>query len=379
MHTMHVFRRLFLSPREVSLGKEHIRRLHLSFDKELPLAQSYKAAVCEELGKPLVVKDVASQEELKRGEVCVEVHNAGVNFADILMCSGQYQVRPDLPFIPGVEISGLVMKVGEGVHSFRPGDRVMGLTGVLGGKGGFGQMCVTHKKLLWHIPEVLHYRPASGLLASYGTAMMALQRRARVVAGETVLVLAAAGATGLAAVDIAANVFKTNVIAACGSSEKCALAKAKGAHHLINYSEESLKERVLDITSGRGANVIFDPVGGEFFKDALKSIAVEGRLVVIGFASGDIPKIPANVLLLKSCSVMGLYWGSFIQHNPGAFTDSVDKVVESVDRGKIRPHVSKMFPLNKVNEAFDYIKSRKSTGKVILDVTRSSLPADKII
>ena len=343
------------------LKSPHVNKV--SADSNIFHRRFYKAAICSELNKPLHIA-VKESEALKSGEVRVQVAAVGVNFGDLLMQSGEYQVKLPLPFTPGSEMSGTVLEVAEDVKDFKAGMKVVGLCNMF---GGYAEEVVTRAEGLWEMPERMSFKEAAGFVCSYGTAMMGLSRRADLKSGENVLVTAAAGAVGLAAVDIASNVFDANVIGAAGSEEKCEFVKSKGATESINYRKENVRDRMKEVC-GSGADVVFDAVGGSIFKDALRSIAFEGRLVVVGFASGDIPKIPANHLLVKNVSAVGLYWGSYSLVNKEIFRWSVDRCFEEYNKGRIQPHVCTSFDLSEINSAFDFVRDRKSMGKVVVEI-----------
>ncbi|ESP01155.1 hypothetical protein LOTGIDRAFT_139855 [Lottia gigantea] len=324
---------------------------------------TYKAAVCFDYKKPLVIQEKKKPTRLSKGQVLVAIEAAGINFSDILMCKGLYQVKPPLPFTAGSEICGYVEDIGESVSNVQKGDKVIG---ILSNYGGFAEYGVFHKSTLFKLPEALSTVQGAGTIISYGTAMMALGRRAQLQKGETVLITAAAGATGLAAVDIASHVFGAKVIGLCGSEKKCHLIKERGVSHAIDYNTEDVRGRIKEITGGKGVNVVMDQVGGDIFLQCLKSVAEEGRILTVGYASGTIPNIPANLLLLKSCTVMGLFWGNYSQTNPSAFTQSILDVTRAINHGDIYPHVGATFSLSQINAGFSYVENRKSTGKVII-------------
>ncbi|XP_033859404.3 quinone oxidoreductase-like protein 2 isoform X1 [Acipenser ruthenus] len=325
--------------------------------------RTYRAAVCTELKKPLVLQDLQAT-ELKPAEVRVSVHCCGVNFADILACQGLYQEKPPLPFTPGMEFSGCVVETGSNVTTVQEGDRVMGVSG----GSAMAEECIVDQKVLWKIPEEVGYEEAAALPVSYGTGLLALQHRAATQPGETVLVTAAAGGAGLAAVDIAAHVLQAKVIAAAGSDEKCALAVQKGAYASINYNTSNLKEELKKLTNKKGVNVVFDAVGGDIFKDTLSSLSWEGRILVVGFAGGSIPSVPANLLLLKNISAMGVFWGRYREQDFPVFSQSISRAVQLCQEGKIRPHIGAVFKLQQVNEAFLQVMQRASVGKVVLSM-----------
>ncbi|KAJ7376390.1 hypothetical protein OS493_034912 [Desmophyllum pertusum] len=322
----------------------------------------YRAAVCKELGKPLVVEQVPATEKLKGSQVRVAVHSCGINFADMLMCLGKYQEKPPLPFIPGNEIAGEVIETGEEVKLLSKGDRVFGLAAL----GGFAEECIVEQSGLWRIPSSVGYNQAAALAVSYGTAYVGLTDKSNTQPGQTVLVTAAAGALGLATVDIAANALGAKVIGAA-SKDKLDVVRTMGASATIDYNKESIKDKVKELTKGKGANVIMEAVGGQVFTDSLRCIAWGGVIIPVGFASGDIPQIPANILLVKNCSAAGLFWGAHMKHNPVLLKDSVDKSLELLVQGKLKgPHISGEFELDKANDAFKFVMQRKSTGKVLI-------------
>ncbi|XP_042321292.1 quinone oxidoreductase-like protein 2 isoform X2 [Sceloporus undulatus] len=326
--------------------------------------RTYRAALCMELTKPLVVQDVPST-SLQPHQVRIRVRCCGVNFADILACQGLYQDKPSLPFTPGMEFAGDVMETGMGVTNVKEGDRVIGVTST----NALAEEYVADSKLLWAIPQKIPYEDAAALPVSYGTAILALEHRAQTQPGETVLVTAAAGATGLAVVDVATHVLKAKVIAAAGSDKKCHLALQKGAFQSVNYSETSLREEVKKLTANKGVDVVIDTIGGDIFKEALHSLAWEGRIVVVGFAGGTIPSIPANLLLLKNISALGVYWGRYRDEDFSVFSSTLSSAVLHCQEGRIKPHVGAVFKLEEVNEAFAHVTQRKSTGKVVISIT----------
>ncbi|XP_031558901.1 quinone oxidoreductase-like protein 2 homolog [Actinia tenebrosa] len=324
----------------------------------------YRAAVCKELGKPLVVEDFPVVQKLRDSQVRVAVHSCGINFADILMCMGKYQEKPELPFVPGSEIAGEVIDIGDNVTMVTKGDHVLGVTSL----GGWSKEVTVQQEALWKIPSSLSFDKAAALPVSYGTAYVGLTRKANVKPGQTVLVTAAAGALGLATVDIAVNALGAKAIGAA-SADKLTIVGNFGAMATIDYRTESIKDKVKKLTGGRGANVILDAVGGDVFKECLKCIAWDGTIIPAGFASGNIPQIPANILLVKNCNVAGLYWGAHSKFNPSVFRDSVDKALELCSQGKLKgPHVSATFNMDKVNEAIQFLLQKKSTGKVVIKI-----------
>ncbi|XP_074205937.1 quinone oxidoreductase-like protein 2 [Camelus bactrianus] len=323
----------------------------------------YRAALCAELKQPLAIEEVDPR-PVRPHEVRVDVHFCGVNFADILVCHGQYQERPQLPFTPGMEFAGTVLETGTDVSAVKEGDRVIGMSGF----NGMAEECVVDHKALWQIPEGVPLREAAALPVSYSTAILALEHRARTQPGETVLVTAAAGATGLAVIDVATNILQAKVIAAAGSDEKCQLAMQRGAHSSVNYSQGSLKEAVRKLVGSGGVDVVIDTVGGDLFLEALRSLAWEGRIVVVGFAGGTIASVPANLLLLKNVSAMGLYLGRYRDQNFPLFSRGLSSAIQYCQQGRIQPHIGAVFKLEEVNDAFLHVTQRKSTGKVLLSL-----------
>jgi NADPH:quinone reductase len=323
-----------------------------------------RAVLCKELGGPekLVVEDVPSP-ALRDGAVRVEIHAAGVNFADTLLIAGTYQDRPPLPFTPGMEVGGVVRDVGAGVTHVKPGDRVLASVG----RGGYAEEVVAEAEIVHRIPDGMDFVTAAGFPVAYSTSHGAFAWRGRLQAGEWVLVLGASGGVGLTAVEIAKAMGAT-VIAAAGGAEKLAVAKRAGADHLIDYTSEDLRDRVKAITGGRGVDVVYDPVGGDSFDQSLRCIAWEGRLIIIGFAAGRIPQIPANLVLVKNIDVIGFFWGSYRRYKPQLMAASYQHLFRWFEAGKLHPHVSHCLPLADVATAFDLLKTRKSTGKVVLTI-----------
>ena len=325
-----------------------------------------RAVLCKEWGGPekLVVEDVPSP-AIKDGAVRIAVHAAGINFADLLLISGQYQEKPAFPFTPGMEAAGTVTEVGSGVASLKAGDRVMALSGT----GAYAEEIVVDANRVYKIPANMDFISAAAFPVTYGTSHGSFDWRAHLQPGEWLLVFGAAGGVGLTAVEIG-KAMGARVIACAGSPEKLAIAQQHGADHLIDYSREDIRERVKAITGGRGADVIYDPVGGDAFDAGLRSIAWGGRVIVIGFTSGRIPQAPANILLVKNIDVIGFYWGSYQARRPELLRDSYAKLLRWFDEGKLKPHVSQHFDLNQVAQAMDLLRQRKSTGKVVLTTGR---------
>ena len=321
-----------------------------------------KAVLCKEWGGPetLAFDDVEPPTP-GPGEIKVAVKAAGVNFADTLMIAGAYQVKPPFPFVPGLEVAGEVIGCGEGVTRVKPGDRVMGFAR----HGCFAEEAVVEEMAAVPLVPGIDDVTAAAMPVVYGTSHVGLTYRAGLRPDETLLVLGAAGGVGLSAVEVGRAVGAT-VIAAASSSEKLALAEAHGAHHLINYTDEDLRERVKVLTDGRGADVIFDPVGGDAFDAAMRCIAWEGRILVIGFASGRIPQAACNIVLVKNISIVGFPWGAYAGHKPELLRDSLAELVSWHTEGKVKPHVSHVLPLAEAGQALELLMTRRSTGKVVL-------------
>jgi NADPH2:quinone reductase len=324
-----------------------------------------KAVLCKEYGPPesLVIEDIASPTPGK-GQVVVSVKACGVNFPDILIIQGKYQFKPPTPFSPGSEVSGIVKEVGEGVDTVKSGDRVIAFTGW----GGFAEEVVTEAAKLIKIPAALDFATAAAFTLVYGTAHHALKDRAQIRPGETLLVLGAAGGVGLAAVELG-KVMGARVIAAASSDEKLAVCKQHGASDLINYSTENLRERIKTLTNGNGVDVIIDPLGGDYTEPALRSIAWKGRLLVIGFAAGDIPRIPLNLPLLKGCSIVGVFWGSFTEREPQRNQQHLRELLTWLAEGKLKPHISATYPLERAADALNDLVNRNVMGKAVLLTT----------
>ncbi|WP_298184998.1 NADPH:quinone oxidoreductase family protein [uncultured Pseudomonas sp.] len=323
-----------------------------------------KAVLCKAFGpaETLVLEEIASP-EAKKNEVLLEVHAAGVNFPDTLIIEGKYQFKPPFPFSPGGEASGVVKAVGEKVSHLKVGDRVMALTGW----GSFAEEVAVPGYNVMPVPASMDFASAAAFGMTYGTSMHALKQRANLQPGETLLVLGASGGVGLAAVEIG-KAMGAKVIAAASSAEKLEVAKAAGADELINYSESNLKDEVKRLTGGQGADVIYDPVGGDLFDAAIRSIAWNGRLLVVGFASGRIPELPVNLALLKGAAVVGVFWGAFAQRQPQDNAANFQQLFAWHTEGKLKPLVSQTFPLAQAADAINMLGQRKAVGKVVVQV-----------
>ncbi|TNE61318.1 MAG: NADPH:quinone oxidoreductase family protein [Alphaproteobacteria bacterium] len=321
-----------------------------------------KAVMCHELGlaDKLRVEDVP-EPKAGMGEVLIDIKASGLNFPDVLIIQGKYQFQPQLPFIPGGEGAGIVRELGEGVSNVKVGDRVI----FFHQTGAFAEVIAAPAATLVPIPEGMSFEVAAGFTITYATSYHALKQRAALQAGETVLVLGAAGGVGLATVELA-KAMGARVIAAASSDEKLAVCKQAGADELINYSSEDLKERVKAITGGKGVDVIYDPVGGDYTEAALRTMAPGGRLLVIGFAAGDIPRPPLNLCLLKQCAIVGVFWGAWARANPmGQMQNMVDMFTMFAE-GRIKPLVNDIFSLDDVEAAYACLTERRAKGKVVL-------------
>ncbi len=324
-----------------------------------------RAILCKQFGPPeqLVLEDIPAPTKVGPGDVRIAVHAVGVNFPDTLIIQGKYQFRAEPPFTPGGEVSGEVIAAGEKVKHFKPGDKVV----TVQTHGGFAEEMVCNAAAVLPAPAGMDYVSAAAYPMAYGTSYYALKQRGRLKAGETLLVLGAAGGVGLTAVELG-KLMGARVIAAASSDEKLAVCKQQGADEVINYAKEDLKERVKALTKGQGADVIYDPVGGDFTQTCLSCINWDGRLLVIGFASGPIPSIAANRLLLKSASLVGVFWGASMMREPQANMENFHQLARWHAEGKLKPHVSKTYPLEQASQALIDMLARKAQGKLVVKV-----------
>jgi len=320
-----------------------------------------KILQCKAYGPPesLVLEEVAPA-PVGRGEVRVRLHAAGVNFPDVLIIQGKYQFKPEMPFAPGGEAAGEITEVGDRVTGYKVGDKVIVMTGW----GAFAEEIVVGADRLAPLPPGMSYEEGAAFLMTYATSHHALKQRARLQPGETLLVLGAAGGVGLAAVELG-KAMGARVIAAASTPEKLALAKEHGADEGINYAAESLRDRLRELAPN-GVDVVYDPVGGELSEQALRSIAWKGRFLVVGFAAGPIPSIPLNLALLKGCEIVGVFWGAFTVREPDLHRENVAELIELFQAGKIRPLVSKTYPLAEGGRAIRDMMERRVTGKVVV-------------
>jgi NADPH2:quinone reductase len=321
-----------------------------------------KAIVCHELSGPAALRLEDVPEPCPGpGQVRVRVRACGVNFADSLITRGQYQTQPQPPFSPGFEIAGEVLEAGEGVSRFKVGDRVIAIIP----HGGYAEQAVVNVNRCVAMPAAMPWEHGAAFPVVFGTSHVALWRRARLRAGETLVVHGASGGVGLTAVAIGKQLGAT-VIATASGPEKLAVAREQGADHLIDSGHEDVRARIKELTGGRGADVVYDPVGGDLFAASLRSIAFEGRILVIGFAGGTVPQIPANHLLVKNVDVIGLNWPAYAELNPRIMTESFDTLLQWYLEGAIRPYVSAIYRLERAVDALGQVVARKSTGKVVI-------------
>jgi len=321
-----------------------------------------KAVLCKELGLPekLVVEDVPSPSAAK-GQVVVSVKACGVNFPDTLIIQGKYQFKPELPFSPGGEVAGIVKEVGEGVTRVKRGDRVIAFNTW----GGFAEEIAVDAERTIPMPPAMDFIPASAFVLTYGTSYHALKDRADLKAGETLLVLGAAGGVGLAAIQLG-KMMGANVIAAASNDAKLQICKQNGADHVINYGTEDLRARIKALTAGKGIDVVYDPVGGPYSEPALRDMAWNGRFLVVGFAAGEISRVPLNLTLLKGCSIVGVFWGAFTRNEPERNRENNYDLMAMYAAAKVRPHIHATYPLERAAEALNEVLNKRVTGKVVL-------------
>ncbi|WP_299242398.1 NADPH:quinone oxidoreductase family protein [uncultured Aquimarina sp.] len=321
-----------------------------------------KAIVCKQYGPPsnLAVKDIESP-VAKDHEVLVTVKACGVNFPDTLIIQGLYQFKPELPFTPGSDVAGIVKAVGSGVKHLKVGDEVFGFVM----QGGYAEEVAVPANVCFKKPPKMDFPIAASFMIAYGTSYHALKDRAKLKEGETLLVLGASGGVGLAAVELG-KLMGAKVIATASSDEKLKLCKQYGADEVINYKTEELKSRIKELTDGKGADVVYDPVGGDYSESALRATAWEGRYLVIGFAAGHIPKIPLNLTLLKGCSIVGVFWGNFAMKTPKKNLENTMQLMQWLGEGKLKPHIHKIYPLDQASNALEEMMERKVRGKVVI-------------
>tara|TARA_B100000795_G_scaffold185475_1_gene140873 strand:+ start:3661 stop:4641 length:981 start_codon:yes stop_codon:yes gene_type:complete len=323
-----------------------------------------KAIVCSKFGTP----DTLKYQEIeipnpKEGEILITVKACSVNFPDTLIIQGKYQFKPEFPFSPGSDVAGIVEKVGENVKHFKVGDAVVGFIPF----GGFAEKAIVKATDCFPKPRGMSMVNASAFLLAYGTSYHALKDRANLQKGETILILGASGGVGLTALEIS-KMMGAKVIAAASSKEKLELCKQFGADEVINYTKENLKDRVKELTNGKGVDVIYDPVGGAYSEQALRAIAWKGRHLVVGFANGEIPKIPINLTLLKGASIVGVFWGAFAQKEPKKSLENIQQLLTWFVKGDVKPHIDKTYSLKEAPKALEDMMQRKVKGKIVIDM-----------
>ena len=324
-----------------------------------------RAVICHELTGPAALRlKQVDDPRPGAGQVLIRVRACGVNFADSLITRGQYQMQPQLPFSPGFEVAGEVLELGAGVATLAVGDRVIAMTA----HGGYAEKVTADMNRCVPMPAGMSWEHAAAFPVVFGTSHVALWHRARLRSGETLVVHGASGGVGLTAVAIGKQLGAT-VIATATGPDKLAVAKAHGADHLLDVSHEDLRARIKELTGGRGADVIYDPIGGDIFATSLRSVAFEGRILIIGFAGGVVPQIPANHLLVKNVDVIGVNWPAYAQLNPTVMTESFQTLIQWYLAGAIKPHVSAIYPLEQAVDALNQVLTRKSTGKVIITMS----------
>ena len=321
-----------------------------------------KAVRCKAWGLPetLVVEDLPAPEP-KPGEVLLDVNAASVNYPDVLIIQKKYQIQPELPFTPGTEIAGTVRALGAGVKNVKVGDRVIAFVGL----GGFAEQAVAVANALIPIPPGISDEVAASFTMAYGTSHHAVLDRGELQRGQTMLVLGAAGGVGLAAVEIG-KAIGARVIAAASSEDKLAVCKAHGADVLINYAAQDLRAAIKEATEGKGPDVIYDPVGGVYAEPAFRSIAWRGRYLVVGFANGEIPRLPFNLALLKGAAIVGVFWGDFAKREPQANAAAMMQMIGWIREGKLKPLISARYPLAQVPQALNALGARAATGKIVI-------------
>ena len=323
-----------------------------------------KAIRCKEFGPPaaLVFEEIPDLKP-KENEVLVAVKACGINFPDTLIIQGLYQFKPELPFTPGSDIAGIVKEVGAEVKHLKVGDEVFGFVQ----NGGFAEEVVVPANTCFLKSKKMDFPIAASFMVAFGTSYHALKDRAKLAKGETLLVLGASGGVGLAAVELG-KLMGASVIAAASTEEKLQLCREYGADHTINYSTEDLKSTIKKLTDNKGVDVIYDPVGGEYSEMAFRGIAWGGRFLVVGFASGSIPKMPLNLPLLKTASIVGIFWGDFAMKNPKQNMENTRILIKWVEEGKLRPHIHKIYKLEDTSRALEEMADRKVKGKLVVQV-----------
>lgn len=321
-----------------------------------------KAVLCENWGLPDTLRIAELADVIPGpGQIAIDVKAAGVNFPDVLIIQNKYQFKPELPFTPGSELSGVVRALGDGVTNAKVGDKVIAFLG----HGAFAQQVLVPANAIIPMPPDMDFDTAAAITLTYGTSHHAVVDRAQLKAGETMLVLGAAGGVGLAAIEIGKALGAT-VIAAASTHEKLEICRQHGADTGINYSTEDLREAIRVATNGKGPDVIYDPVGGIYTEPAFRSIAWRGRYLVVGFANGEIPKLPLNLMLLKGASLIGVFWGEFAKREPKANALAMRELIAWLAEGKIKPHISRKYALKDTANALNDLAARKVTGKIVI-------------
>ena len=331
-----------------------------------------KALQCVELGGPdkLKINEVDSPSVIP-GHVVIDVKSGSINFTDVLMIQGLYQFQPPLPFTPGGESAGIISEVGEDVTKFKVGDKVFAMTGT----GAFAEKILAHEASCMLIPDSMDYDSAAALSMTYGTSLYALKQRANIQPGETLLVLGASGGVGIAAIELG-KAMGAKVIAAASTQDKVDMCMAHGADEGFIYpsgnldrdQQKQLSNKIKELTGGMGANVVYDPVGDSYSEPCLRATAWEGRYLVIGFAAGEIPKIPLNITLLKGCQIVGVFWGAWVGMHPDENNKNFDELFKLHAEGKTNPEVSQKYALENSADAFSHLANRKAKGKVIINM-----------
>ncbi len=309
----------------------------------------------------LELRDVPPPEAPGEGEVLIDIAAAGVNYADLLITAGKYQERPSPPFTPGFEVAGRVRAIGSGVSTLKPGDRILAVLD----RGGFAEQVVAREADVYPIPDRMDFTAAAGFAIAYGTSYGALIWRANIKPGELLLVLGAAGGVGLTAVEIG-KALGARVVACAGGADKLAIAREHGADFTIDYRTENLRNRISAIAEGGGVDVVYDPVGGESFDIAMRSTNWGGRLLIVGFAGGAVPQIPANILLVKNLAALGFYWGSYRAKQPALLGPAFAQMFAWFEAGKLKPRISGRYDLAEAKTALSLVAERKATGKIVL-------------
>jgi NADPH2:quinone reductase len=324
-----------------------------------------RAIICKAFGSTddLVIEELDDPSPAS-GQILVDIHAAGLNFPDILVIAGQYQLKTPPPFIPGNEAAGVVSAVGDGVTRFSIGDKVI----VMLRGGAFAEKCAVDENLVFPLPDQLSFEQGAGFSITYCTSYHALKQSANLQPGETLLVLGAAGGVGTTAIEIG-KAMGARVIAAASNDEKLQFAKSVGADDLVNYTDDSLNDAVKEITDGAGADIVYDPVGGELAQQALRATAWHGRYLVVGFASGEIPKFPANLPLLKEASIVGVWWGTWSAKNPRDQMQNLQEMAAMIGKGRLNPKVTAEYSLEQFREAFRSISERKVKGKIVFTMS----------